>query len=83
MPPRNGNDPSSPPATDETLKQLKRIANLLALLAVKGETQPEKVQALAAAGFSVAEIAGLLATKPNTISVVLYKSKKAKPKRAK
>jgi DNA-binding CsgD family transcriptional regulator len=55
---------------------LSRIANLLALLLVKGESQTDKILTLTAAGFSGAEIATLLATTPNTVAVTLYQSKK-------
>lgn len=63
---------------------LDRICRLLALIAVKGEPQEQKILTLSAAGFSPAEIAPLLATTRNTVSVTLSKSRgkrKRKPKR--
>ena len=56
--------------------ELRRIANLLALLAIKGETQPQKILSLTAAGFTPAEIATLLNITSNTVSVTIYQSKK-------
>ncbi|MEQ1728688.1 MAG: hypothetical protein ABL982_09925 [Vicinamibacterales bacterium] len=60
----------------ETLKQLRRIANLLALIATKGEDQPDKMLSLTAAGFSNAEVGALLRTKPNTVAVTIYQAKR-------
>ena len=55
-----------------------RVANVLALVAVKGEKdETEKVRMLSAAGFSVSEIAALLGKTPNAVSVALYQSRKA------
>lgn len=57
-------------------KSLARIANLLGLIAVKGEDESEKARTLDAAGFETAEIAALLGKTPNNISVLLYKLRK-------
>ena len=62
------------------VEQLRRIANLLALLATKGEAQAEKILTLTAAGFSIAEVAVLLRATPNTVSVAIYRSKSKKKK---
>jgi hypothetical protein len=62
--------------TESSVSELKRIANLLALIAVKGETQPQKIMSLTAAGFAPNEIAVLLNTKPNTVSVAIYQNRK-------
>ena len=56
-------------------QELRRIANLLSLLLVKGENETDKVMTLTAVGYSVQEIAVLLGTQPNTISVRLYRGK--------
>ena len=56
-------------------EQLRRIANLLALLATKGEGQTDKVLTLTAAGFSTSEVAALLRMTPNNVAVLVYKSK--------
>lgn len=59
-----------------TGEQLRRIANLLALLATKGESQRDKVLTLTAAGFSTSEVATLLRVKPNTVAVAVYQAKR-------
>jgi len=56
-------------------EHLRRISNLLALLAVKGESQTDKILTLAAAGYPAKEIAELLRTSPNNVSVAIYKAK--------
>lgn len=56
-------------------QQLERITKLLALLATKGESQVNQILMLKAIGFSTSEIAGLLGTTPNTISVTVYQQK--------
>lgn len=66
------NQPSSAEGTSE----LARISNLLALLAVKGESQTDKILTLTAAGFTAAEIAQLIRSTPNTVSVTIYQAKK-------
>lgn len=55
--------------------QLERIARLLALLATKGEPQANQILLLNAIGFSASEIASLLGTTSNTVSVTVYKQK--------
>lgn len=50
-----------------------RLTNLIALLVVKGEPQPEQLRMLAAAGYGNSEIAGLLGLTPNAVNVALYK----------
>ena len=63
-------------ALEHAASQLERVANLLALLAVKAEPQTEKMKVLAGAGFSVQEIAALLHTSPNNVSVQLHRTRK-------
>jgi DNA-directed RNA polymerase specialized sigma24 family protein len=55
---------------------LGRIANLLALLLVKGESQSDKVLTLTYAGYTAGEIANLLGMTPNAVSVTVYKAKR-------
>jgi DNA-binding NarL/FixJ family response regulator len=55
---------------------VRRLTNVAALLLVKGEAQPEKIRALAAAGYSNAEIAEMLHLKPNTVAVALHRIRK-------
>ncbi len=69
-------DRSAEPSAET--EQLKRIANLLALLSVKDEPQVEQIAVLGSAGFSVAEIAELLGTTRNTVSVTLSQRKTKK-----
>ncbi len=60
-----------------------RIANLLALLLVRGESETQKALTLTAVGYSPAEIAQLLGKQANTVSVILYKAKREARARAK
>ena len=53
----------------------RRLVNLLALIAVKGEKQADQILILASAGFTPAEIATLLRTTANNVSVTLYNAK--------
>lgn len=71
-------DPANP--VDERTRQLERIARLLGLLVIKGEGQTSKVLTLVAAGFTPAEVADLLGTTPNTVSVTVYQEAKRKAK---
>lgn len=60
-----------------------RVANVLALLLVRDMKQVDAAPLLARAGFPVKEIAALLGTSRNTVSVLLSKLKKAGKKKAK
>lgn len=61
-----------------------RLINLLALLLVQERNQVTQISLLARAGFRPAEIASLLGTTRNTVSVRLSKQRSAKkPRRAK
>lgn len=69
---------SSPSAPDSEVgleAAFRRVANLLALNLIKGESETEKVLTLTAVGYSPQEIAQLLGKQPNTVSVILYKAK--------
>ena len=72
---------ASPGPSVDTSEQLRRIANLLGLLATKGESQAEKVLTLTAAGFTNAEVAELLRITPNLVAVTLHRGKKAPKKK--
>jgi DNA-binding CsgD family transcriptional regulator len=61
------------PAAPDTATQLEKITRLLALLAVKGESQSEKLKVLSGAGFSNVEIAELLGLTPNSVNVALHR----------
>ena len=56
----------------------QRLENLLALLLVKGEIQTDKMWTLSCAGFGATEIARLLGTTPNTVSVALSNMRKSR-----
>jgi DNA-binding NarL/FixJ family response regulator len=60
-----------------------RIANLLALQLVIGKPQPEQIALLSAAGYSPSEIARLIGTTRNTVSVTLSQRRKGKSKKKK
>ncbi len=53
--------------------QLEKLTRLLALLVVKGESQPEKIKVLAGAGFTNTEIAELLEITANAVNIVLHR----------
>ena len=55
---------------------MDRITGLLALLLVKGESQPEKIRTLAAVGFQNTEIARLLGVTPNAVNLALHRIRK-------
>ena len=61
--------------TNDPRLGLQRIESLLALLAVKGENQVDKILGLTNAGFSAAEVARLVGTTPNTVAVTIYQQK--------
>ena len=69
--------PDTPSGTvnpnENVAKQLEKLTRLLALLVVKGESQPEKVKVLAGAGFTNTEIAELLGTTANVVNVTLHR----------
>jgi len=57
------------------------LTNLLALLVTKDmRSQGEQIAVLNRAGFKTGEIASLLGTTNNTVSVALYQQKKPKKK---
>lgn len=73
---RARNAPNPAPGQDGGLEAaFRRIANLLALILVKGESETDKVLTLTAVGYTPGEIAELLNKLPNTVSVILYKAK--------
>ena len=72
--------PTTEPTVDTPVgleAAFRRIANLLALSLIKGESEAQKIQTLTAVGFSVPEVAQLLNKKPNTVSAALYTARKA------
>jgi hypothetical protein len=60
-----------------------KIANLLALVLVKGIGPGDAIVTLTRAGFSVQEICGLLNTTPGNVSQTNYAARRNKPKTGK
>ena len=80
MPERRKRIESAPESdcVDAIAAPLEKIARLLALLAVKGESQPEKIKVLSGAGFSNTEIAKLLGLTPNAVELALRRLRRKK-----
>ena len=73
-------DGESAPAVQTN--DFRKIANLLALVVTQDKKQADAILTLGAAGFSASEIAALLRTTTNTVSVRLSQAKaKRKAKR--
>lgn len=70
---RKSNLPSIMEPLGDNANQLERLIRLLALLVVKGESQPEKIKVLAGAGFTNTEIADLLGLTTNAVNVALHR----------
>ncbi len=62
--------------------KLDSIIKLMVFGITSGKSQLEKVRLLSAAGFQPKEIAEVLGTTPNTVSVALYNLRKQRTKRA-
>jgi DNA-binding NarL/FixJ family response regulator len=59
-------------SVEETIaQQLGRIVRLLTILVTRDMTQKDQIVLLASAGFQPKEIADLIGTTPNTVSVTL------------
>lgn len=70
------NEDDDQPVEARTSHGVARVTNVLALLLVKDvKQQAEAIQLLDRAGFEPREIAALLGTTPNTVSVALYQAK--------
>src|ERR1700690_1543355 len=78
---QNGNSQLSGPSNDTVIRQLERIANLLGLLVTHGKQQVEQIAVLSGAGYSPSEIAQLVGTTPNTVSVALSQMKAARKRK--
>lgn len=61
---------------DEILSEIKKLNKLLVLILMKDFKQNEKILFLNSSGFSPKEIAEIIGTTSNTISVTLNKLKK-------
>jgi len=65
---------------DEVLDELRKVTALLSVIATRGLTQRDQIAALARAGLAPKQIAELLGTTPNTVSVYLSQLKKQSKK---
>lgn len=63
---------------EEINEKLEKITKLLALQLSSNKNNTEFMKSLASAGFKPKEIARLIGTTPNTVSVSLHKIKKGK-----
>jgi DNA-directed RNA polymerase specialized sigma24 family protein len=72
----NGDEPVEPTSASG----VDRLTNVLALMLVKGMKSGEAILTLARSGFRSSEIAELLGTSTNTVSVTLYKDKQSAKK---
>jgi len=64
------------------LQELRRISRLLTVVATKEvATKRERISILADAGFEPKEIADLVGTTPNTVSVTLHSLRKRQSER--
>lgn len=63
---------------DEILEELRRITKILAKTATIDQTQKEQIKTLSEIGFQPKEIADLLGTTRNTVSVALSEMRKSK-----
>lgn len=61
---------------DEILFEIKKMSKLLSLLLTKDFSQTEKIQFLNNIGYPPKEIASMIDTTPNSVSVTLNKLKK-------
>ncbi len=61
-------------------KKLGQLVRLLAVNITRGLPRADQIAVLDRAGLSVGEIAEILATRPNTVSVALYQLRKKRPK---
>lgn len=60
----------------EVLQRLERIERLISILATKDLKQREQIATLSRAGFTPKEIAELVGTTSNTVSVTLAQARK-------
>jgi DNA-binding CsgD family transcriptional regulator len=66
----------TPQDLDNVLSELKRISRLVTLLVTKDLAQKDKIALLSSAGLQPKEIAELIGTTPNTVSVTLAQIRK-------
>jgi predicted transcriptional regulator len=78
---QNENSQLNGSPADNVGRQLERIANLLGLLATHGKPQVEQIAVLSGAGYTPSEIAQLVGTTPNTVSVALSQMRAARKRK--
>lgn len=61
---------------DDVLGELRKISRLLTLLVTTDMSQKQKIEVLSSAGLQPKEIAELIGTTPNTVSVRLAEIRK-------
>lgn len=66
---------------EKVLAKLDHIIKLMVLAMTDGKPQVERVRLLAGVGFKPKEIADILGTTPNTVSVTLLAIRKAKARK--
>jgi DNA-binding CsgD family transcriptional regulator len=66
-----------------TSEQLDVLTRLLGVALGQGKTLREQIEALSRAGLEPKEIADIVGTNPNAVSVALYQLKKAGKRRTK
>ena len=67
-----------PNETADIIAELQKISRLMAVTALRDLNQRERIELLGTAGFQPKEIADLLNTTPNTVSVELSKIRRRK-----
>lgn len=72
-----------PEDAEGIVAELRRISRLLAATSLRDLNQREKIELLSTVGFPPKEIAELIGTTPNTVSVTLVKMKSRSKKRPK
>lgn len=65
-------------AEEQMLQELRKLSRLMAVTSMKDLTQRERIELLASAEFAPKEIAELVGTTPNTVSVELSKLRRKK-----
>jgi hypothetical protein len=78
---KQSDDKSAAPSPELTAFE-SRLVNLLALMVIQERQQVQQIDLLSRAGFTSREIASLLHTTPNTVSVTLYQQKREKKQKA-
>ena len=72
-----------PEQSNEVISQLNKITRLIATGIVTGKPQTEQICLLARAGLQPKEIADIVGTTPNTVSVTLSGTRKQNKKKGK